>query len=63
MRYGCQTVDYDRLHVPDDTLKDDLAGTTAVVVLLKEGRMFCVSTIRITDLWVLAFCGRREILS
>ena len=34
----------------DDTLKDDLAGTTAVVVLLKDGKMYCVCSARFFSL-------------
>ena len=33
----------------DETLKDDLAGTTAVVVLLKEGKLFCVCITLLTS--------------
>ena len=27
----------------DEEMKDELAGSTAVIVMLKDGKMFCVS--------------------
>ena len=34
-----------RAYISDDTMKDELAGTTAVVVLIKNNKLYCVSIV------------------
>jgi hypothetical protein len=37
-------LDVDNAMLQDESLKDELAGTTAVAVILKDNRLYCVST-------------------
>lgn len=30
----------------DNDIKDDMAGSTAIVVVMKDGKIFCVSSLR-----------------
>jgi len=39
IRHGFMSIDQDMLK--DDSMKDELAGTTAVVVIIKHGKMYC----------------------
>ena len=41
IRSGFLSLDVEMLK--DDAMKDELAGTTAVVVIIKNGRIYCVS--------------------
>jgi hypothetical protein len=36
----------------DESLKDELAGTTAVAVILKDNRLYCVGTsVTVCECW------------
>ena len=39
-------LEIDRMMLADEVLKDDLAGTTAVSVLIRHGTLYCVSMAR-----------------
>jgi protein phosphatase 2C family protein 2/3 len=38
-------LDVDNAMLQDESLKDELAGTTAVAVILKDNRLYCVGTV------------------
>jgi len=41
----------------DEMLKDELAGSTAVVVLVKDKKMYCVRINTLSFLFKLYFCN------
>ena len=37
-------LDVDNAMLQEESLKDELAGTTAVAIVLKDNKLYCVST-------------------
>lgn len=44
-------LDVDNAMLQDESLKDELAGTTAVAVILKDNRLYCVGTAVAVNDW------------